>query len=182
MFTSVFYGFLAWQEFQKSARSAYMTTWLPLPLEQRVLLLIIEGCRCACACFPLAIAHMLSRSRLFLAPSILFITLFACKPIQALRTECGNDGQWCLNDGKCDPSANSCICNDSWINGPTFTGAQCEIATADCGHGIWCVENQGTCVYRSTQWAHGDGVKECEDGGGCKDRGGCGSEEGHGGG
>lgn len=47
-----------------------------------------------------------------------------------------------------------------------FTGAQCEIATADCGHGIWCVENQGTCVYRSTQWAHGDGVNECEDGGG----------------
>lgn len=108
----------------------------------------------------------MSPTRLSQATLVMIIGNLAIEPIWAERTECGNHGLWCLNGGKCDPSTYSCVCNDSWINGPTFTGGQCEIETADCGHGVWCVENQGTCMYRASQWAHGDGAKECEDGGG----------------
>lgn len=75
----------------------------------------------------------------------------------------------CLNGGRCVTTAEGifrCECNDSWINGPTFTGAKCEIPTADCSNGIWCIEGNGKCAMRTSRWAHGDGEKDCIEGGG----------------
>jgi len=78
------------------------------------------------------------------ATAMLLLQLFASGSdrVFSQSTECG-DGMVCRNGGQCvvpdgdKVMSYSCKCNDSWINGPTFTGAQCELPTADCSSGIW---------------------------------------------
>ena len=99
----------------------------------------------------------------------MLVVLLSVGSVFCQRTDCGDGGLTCYNGGACEMLGDGtprCKCNTSWINGPTFTGAQCEIPTADCSSGVWCYEANGKCSMRDAAWAHGDGQKACEDGGG----------------
>ena len=99
----------------------------------------------------------------------LLVVLLSAGSVFCQSTDCGVDGLTCHNGGACEKLGDGtprCKCNTSWINGPTFTGAQCETPTADCTGGLWCYEAHGKCAMRDAQWAHGDGQKDCEEGGG----------------
>jgi len=90
--------------------------------------------------------------------------------VRSASMECGEDGLVCHNNGVCFLANESqparCECNDQWIFGPTFTGAQCEQPTVDCGNGIWCMDNGAQCSTRKMVWAHGNDGADCEASGG----------------
>ena len=100
----------------------------------------------------------------------------AAPPAFAASVACGGEGLVCQHTdegtacGTGPDGAPRCICNTHWALGPTYTGAECEVPTVDCGTGVWCLDNGATCSTRGTAWAHGNGETECNNGGGvCKE-------------